>query len=181
MMEKLNPIIKRVKAPPSEHTFTIKPIKKILDRYVGDGVGWVDPFAGENSSAEYTNDLNPDKPTKYHLEAVEFCKIMEGQFKGVLLDPPYSPRQIKECYDGIGLRPDGNYTQASFYFDVIHAIAHKVVPGGFAICFGWNSQGFGRQLGFEMVEILLVCHSGHHNDTIVTVEKKINKRLEDYR
>ena len=38
---------------------------------------------------------------------------------------------------------------------------------------GWNSCGFGKKLGFEIVEILLVCHGRTHNDTIVTVEKKI--------
>lgn len=36
----------------------------------------------------------------------------------------------------------------------------------------WNSGGFGKNLGFEMIEILLVPHGGHHNDTIVTVERK---------
>ena len=27
--------------------------------------------------------------------------------------------------------------------------------------------------GFEIIRILLVCHGGHHNDTICTVERKI--------
>jgi hypothetical protein len=45
--------------------------------------------------------------------------------------------------------------------------------GGFAICFGWNSGGMGVTRGFELVEILLVAHGGAHNDTIVTIEKKI--------
>lgn len=37
----------------------------------------------------------------------------------------------------------------------------------------WNSGGIGAGLGFEQQEILLVAHGGWHNDTIVTVEKKI--------
>jgi hypothetical protein len=45
-------------------------------------------------------------------------------------------------------------------------------PGGLAICFGWNSAGFGRKRGYLMEEILLVNHGGAHNDTIVTVERK---------
>ena len=47
------------------------------------------------------------------------------------------------------------------------------LEGGFCISFGWNSNGMGKNRGFEIVEILLVAHGGHHNDTIVTVEKRI--------
>jgi len=52
-------IINRVWAMPNKWTFTIKPIAELLARYVGDGKGWVDPFAGKNSPAELCNDLNP--------------------------------------------------------------------------------------------------------------------------
>jgi len=45
-------------------------------------------------------------------------------------------------------------------------------PGGIAICFGWNSMGFGLTRGYELKEILLVTHGAAHNDTIVTVERK---------
>jgi hypothetical protein len=41
------------------------------------------------------------------------------------------------------------------------------------MCFGWNSSGIGIKRGFELIEVLLVCHGGSHNDTIVTVERKI--------
>ena len=43
---------------------------------------------------------------------------------------------------------------------------------GKVISFGWNSNGIGKTLGFEQVEILMVAHGGHHNDTICTVEVK---------
>ena len=49
----------------------------------------------------------------------------------------------------------------------------KIKKDGLAICFGWNTIGFGKKLGYELIEILLVCHGGCHNDTIVTVEQKI--------
>ena len=35
--------------------------------------------------------------------------------------------------------------------------------------------GDGKKYGFEIIEILLVAHGGWHNDTIVTVEKKVNE------
>ena len=97
-------LITRKWAMPSKHTFLIKPVAVLLKKYVGDGARWIDPFSGENSPAEFTNDLNPDKPTKFHLHAKDFCEIIPGPFKGVLLDPPYSLYQVKECYSGFGAK-----------------------------------------------------------------------------
>lgn len=169
-------IIRREWAMPSAWTFTIKPISKLIAKYIGDGTGWVDPFAGENSPAEITNDLNPLRPAKFHLHAKDFAEQLDQKYKGVLFDPPYSLRQAKECYDGIGYGMSVEDTQ-SFPNNVKDVLAHKIEIGGHAICFGWNSGGFGKGLGFEMIEILLVPHGGHHSDTIVTVEKKIQYRL----
>ncbi len=166
----------RIWSMPNKWTFQIQPIREILNRYVGDGKGWIDPFAGENSPAEITNDLNPERPTKYHLHAKEFATQLEGQYCGVLFDPPYSLRQTKECYDGIGYSMSQEDTQ-SFPNNVKDIIAHKIQVGGLAICFGWNSGGFGKNLGFEMIEVLLVPHGGHHYDTIVTVERKFQASL----
>lgn len=157
---------------PSRHTFTIKPIRELIQKYVGDGKNWIDPFAGFNSTAEFRNDLNPNAPTEHHMEAEEFCRMAEGQFDGALFDPPYSSRQIKECYEHIGIEAHGNYTTSNFYWKVKRAIAPKIKTGGYAISFGWNTSGFGKKLGFEIAEILLVAHGASHNDTIVTVEQK---------
>jgi hypothetical protein len=41
-----------------------------------------------------------------------------------------------------------------------------------AISFGWSSNGIGKTLNFEQLEILIVAHGGIHNDTICTVERK---------
>ena len=59
-----------------------------------------------------------------------------------------------------------------FPSNVKNILAPKVEAGGLAICCGWDSIGFGKNRGFELVEIMLVCHGGRHNDTIVTVERK---------
>lgn len=159
---------------PNKHTFKMNPIRDILNKYVGNGIGWIDPFAGENSPAEFTNDLNPCKPTKYHLYAHEFSELMQGKFKGVIFDPPYSLRQIKECYDEIGALYTDNWTNDASFGKVKDILAGKIENGGYAISFGWSSMGFGINRGFQMIEILLVPHGGHHYDTIVTVERKIN-------
>lgn len=164
--------ITRQWAFPSMHTFTIEPIRQLICRYVKDGKGWIDPFAGDNSPAEITNDLNPEKPTKYHMHALDFAKMLDGQYDGCLFDPPYSLRQIKECYDGIGCQDFLFNDSRHFPNDIKREIAHKIKAGGVVICCGWNSGGFGKKLGFEMEEILLIPHGGRHNDTIVTVERK---------
>ncbi len=163
-------------AMPSPWTFTIDPIARLIHRYVGDGIGWVDPFAGENSPAEITNDLNPDRRAMFNLHAKDFANELTGRYKGVLFDPPYSIRQTKECYDGIGYSMTHEDTQ-SFPNNVKDIIAPKIESGGIAICCGWNSGGFGKNLGFEIIEILLVPHGGHHADTIVTVERKFTNNF----
>lgn len=172
--------LSRTWAMPSRWTFTIPPIRKLLDRYVGDGKMWIDPFAGENSHAETTNDINPDRPTTHHLHAMDFVtNLNDGYHKGILFDPPYSLRQVKECYDGIGIKMSFEDSK-KFPNNVKDAAANKIIAGGHALSFGWNSGGFGKKRGFEIIEILLVAHGGHHNDTIVTVEKKINHSLSDF-
>ena len=158
---------------PSMHTFTIEPIRQLICRYVGDGKGWIDPFAGENSPAEITNDLNPEKPSKYHMHALDFAKMLDGTYNGCLFDPPYSLTQVKECYASIGCEDFMSQDASHFPYDIKREIAKRIKPDGIVICCGWNSGGFGKKLGFEMIEILLVPHGRTHNDTIVTVERKV--------
>jgi hypothetical protein len=157
---------------PSKDTFTIKPIKELLNRYVEDGLNWIDPFAGYNSPAEFTNDHNPEVKAKYCMEAKDFCEMIKGEFDGVLFDPPYSFRQVSEHYKVIGKKASMLDTSANFYCRAKDPISKKIKKNGFAISFGWNSAGFGLKRGFEIIEILLVPHGGSHNDTIVTVEAK---------
>lgn len=163
----------RVWAMPSPWTFTIHPISVLLSKYVGDGVGWVDPFAGENSPAEFTNDHNPERKAKSHIEAIEFCKQLDGRFKGVLFDPPYSFTQVKEHYTKLGQKVTKENTSMKFYEGVKSAMCEKIEKGGYAISFGWNTNGFGKARGFRIVEIMAVAHGGSKNDTFVTVEIKI--------
>ena len=37
---------------------------------------------------------------------------------------------------------------------------------------GWNSIGMGKSRGYEIVEILMVCHGRAHNDTLCVVDRK---------
>ena len=171
--------INRVWSMPNKWTFKIKPIAELVSRYVGDGEGWLDPFAGMYSPAEVKNDLNPEAPVNYHMDALLFLEsIGDVTHKGILLDPPYSISQVKECYGGIGfeqlqIKP----TSMKYWASVKNNMARIIKPDGIAICCGWSSMGLGINRGFEMVEILLVPHGGSKNDTIVTVERKIQSHL----
>jgi len=160
---------------PHKWTFTIKPIKDLLNFYVGRGDNWIDPFAGKYSPAEFTNDLDTKNiRAKHHLHAEQFLKLHENNSRdGCLFDPPYSTRQIKEVYQSIGIEKlNKNESQQCFNY-LKPQIADIIKPGGIVICCGWNSLGIGIKLNFEMLEILLVPHGGSHNDTIITVERKI--------
>jgi len=168
----------RVWAMPSAWTFTIKPIKELLSRYVPDGHGWIDPYSGLYSPAQYTNDMLPERNAIFCMDALEFCTTVlhhikpNGGFEGILFDPPYSYRQVSEHYKEAGRRATSMDTSTNFYNRIKNATADHIKQNGLAISFGWNSVGFGKNRGFELEEILLVCHGGHHNDTIVTVERK---------
>jgi hypothetical protein len=166
-------IIERAWSMPSKNTFEIKPIKELIMSEMTDGI-WLDPFANNKKFATITNDLNPAYDTDYHMDALDFLKMFDDDsVDGVLFDPPYSPRQIKECYESVGLDTQGGkLTRASFWSNLKNEIARIVKPGGKVLCFGWNSQGIGKTRGFTMKRILLVAHGGHHNDTICTVEIK---------
>lgn len=161
---------------PNKHTFLINPIRDLIEKYVGNGKNWIDPFAGENSPAEITNDLNPGKPTKYHLHAYDFINLLESEFAGCLFDPPYSLRQVKECYSNLGINIMTEKETQYFPIYIKDAIAPKIKMGGLVICCGWDTNAFGISRGFEFIEILLVAHGGRHNDTIITVEKKVHEQ-----
>jgi hypothetical protein len=121
-----------------------------------------------------TNDHNPEMPAQYHLDAEVFCRQLSGSYRGILFDPPYSYRQISEHYRLVGRKPTALDTSNRFYNRVMNAICDRITPGGYAISCGWNSNGFGPHRGFELVEVLLVAHGQHRNDTIVTVERKVS-------
>ena len=162
---------------PDKWTFNIKPINKLIFKYGGDFKGWIDPFAGMNSPAEFTNDINPEMNTIYHLESFEFAQILKGQYNGCLHDPPYSIGQVMESYKGYGYEQRIKYDRSGMYHQTKTEIAKKIKTGGYTISFGWSSAGFGKKRGFKIIEILLVAHGRGHYDTICTVERKFRHEL----
>lgn len=168
--------IERVWSMPNKNTFEILPIKKLIAEEVDLSKYWIDPFANRNKVATVTNDLSLEYDTDYHLDALEFMKLFEdNSVDGVLYDPPYSPRQVSECYNDVGYNVTWDTTKASFWGNHKREISRIVKIGGKVITFGWNSGGIGYKYGFEIERILLVPHGGWHNDTICTVEVKTHE------
>lgn len=166
--------INRKWAMPSSKTFNIKPIAELIDKYNVDGCVSIDPFANNSKIAMITNDIDTQYDTDYNMDATDFLKMFEDESVDlVLYDPPYSVRQVSECYKKLGMSVNMQTTQASYWTKQKKEIARILRKGGHCITCGWNSGGIGSSNGFEIQEILLVAHGGWHNDTIVTVDKKI--------
>ena len=168
-------VITRSWSMPSPDTFSVPPIRDFVVRWLR-GVS-VDPFARNSTLATYTNDLNPDTTAQEHRDAEEFLRSLAHRAIVVntgLFDPPYSPRQISECYKQVGREVGIEGTQnARLYKRVRDALDTLIAPGGVALSFGWNSAGMGKSRGYEIEEILLVAHGGAHNDTICVAERKL--------
>jgi hypothetical protein len=168
--------IDRIWAMPNKNTFSIKPIGELIHRYL-NGVS-CDPFANNNKLATITNDLDTQYDTDYHMDALDFLKSLDDKsIDVVLFDPPYSPRQVSECYKSLDMTVNMQTTQSSFWSNMKIEISRIIKDDGIVITCGWNSGGIGKKYGFTQEEILLVPHGGWHNDTIITVERKIKGLL----
>ena len=153
--------IERVWAMPNKRTFMIEPIRQMLFEEEVRG-RTIDPF-----------------PFTYKKDALEFLgEIKDSSVDMVLFDPPYSLRQLKECYQSIGRAITGEESRL-VYTQWKDEIARVIRPGGKCISFAWNSGGLGMSRGFEIERILLVAHGGNHNDTICTVERKVQHILKE--
>lgn len=164
-------------AMPNSNTFEVPPINDFVWKYLWQAEVSVDPFARDKDWATHTNDLNPSTKAQHHLDAEEFLKLMATQSVRadlILFDPPYSPRQISECYKSIGMEVGMKETQSALLYQrVRNAIIPILAPGGIVLSFGWNTVGMGKKHGFEIIEIKLVCHGGAHNDTICLAERRL--------
>lgn len=157
---------------PNSKTFLIKLIYELIHKYAYGKI--IDPFANSSTIATITNDLDVQYDTDYHLDALDFLKLFDQRsIDTVLYDPPYSPRQVSECYRNLGRTVNMKTTQASYWSKQKEQIGRIVKKEGIVISCSWNSGGIGKKHGFEIEEILLVPHGGWHNDTICTVERKI--------
>lgn len=176
-------IINRIWSMPNSKTFKIKPIKELILKYVKNNYIILDPFANECSIKNYlnckkyiSNDLDTEYNTDYHLEAQEFMKLFDDKsIDMILYDPPYSGRQVSECYKKLQKTVTYKDTNSGYFTKFKKEISRIIKPNGIVITCGWNTNGIGMKLGFEILEILIVAHGSSHNDTLITVERKKNE------
>ena len=166
--------ITRKGAPANHNTFSIPPIRKWIDEHAFSRSGnlVIDPFARTSKLAHITNDLNPAFDTDYNLDALDFLRIFSDESVDVVLfDPPYSLRQLKECYNGIG-HDLTSHESRYFFSDMRTEIARVLKPGGICLSFGWSTGGIGKKRNMKITDILIVPHGGNHYDTLCTKEVK---------
>ena len=159
--------ITRTWVMPSKWTFKMAPVQKLFGKY-DVGPGFADPFAGENSPAEITNDIE-GRGNRFQMDGLEFLKTFDdNSLPGCLFDPPYS---VEQCLRRYTPKHNGTAGRTEYWARCKDEIGRIVKPGGLVISFGWDSTGIGKKRGFEIIEIMLLCHGACHNDTIVTVER----------
>ena len=149
-------IINRFWSMPNHQTFKIPCIKQILK---------------DELNNEYL-DLFPLSQSMFlKIDALQLLKKLKSSSENnIVFDPPYSQRQLKEMYQNIGFSYDMNNSYWSNCKDEIARITRKTSK---VLSFGWNSNGIGKNRGFEIKKIWLIAHGSSHNDTIITLEEKI--------
>lgn len=172
----MQPVYNRVFAMPNADTLSVPEMRDFARKHLMAGQRSVDPFARNCRLASVTNDLNPETAAQFHMDAVQFCEMLRErgeQFDVGIFDPPYSPRQISECYQQVGRECSTSDTQSSFWRKCRDALDAIIKPGGLVISYGWNTNGMGLGRGYRIEEILIVAHGGAHNDTICMAERKL--------
>jgi len=150
--------ITREWAMPDKRTFQIPPIKRLIERETNGYKEIVDLF-----------------PYPFEKDALEHAKeYIDSSIDCILFDPPYSFHQLNVSYNDKGEKLTENYRR-----DLYNEVARILKTTGKCLSFGWNSNGLGKGRGFEIERILLVAHGGGHNDTICTVECKIQHTLKE--
>lgn len=173
-------MFRRVWSMANKETFSIKPIGEIVRKYLGTARVSVDPFARNSQGVTWANDLNPATRAPYHLDSICFLAMLHDQgvkADVVLFDPPYSPRQIKECYSAIGLKMGALDAMRTNWMRERDLIARMQEQGDVVVSCNWNSMGMGKKRGYQIIEGLLVCHGVGHNDTICIVEQKRGEEM----
>jgi hypothetical protein len=167
----------RTWAMPNGDTFSVPPIKDFVQSYLKNSKVSIDPFARDKRWATHTNDLNPSTKAEHHMDAEAFLHLLADtgvKADLIIFDPPYSPRQISECYKSIGMEVGMKETQSALLYQRVRdAIMPVCTKDAIVLSFGWNTVGMGKGHGFEQIEIMLCCHGGAHNDTICLAERRL--------
>ena len=151
--------------PVKRYTFEQPKLKKWVESWCRGRV--LNLFAGLTKlrAKEVRVDINPDMPADYHMDAYNFVTTWNnGSFDTVILDPPYNLRMAREKYNGYYI---GKFTKVK---NVLPSIMNEM---GRVITLGYDTTGMSRKRGFRKLAIVVICHSGDHNDTLGVVEERV--------
>lgn len=108
--------------------------------YRPEGIS-IDPFSNNARLADITNDLNPDCESDFHLDAKDFLEQFEDEsISMVLYDPPYSPRQVSECYKHFGYTVNMETTQSSYWKNIRSRLAGLFVQAELLLPVGGTAE-----------------------------------------
>jgi 23S rRNA G2069 N7-methylase RlmK/C1962 C5-methylase RlmI len=156
-------LIGHFRCPLHRYTFSVKTIRTWVEQTCEGRV--LNLFAGQTRLAvdEVRNDLDPQMPADFHLDALEFLRGWTGEkFRTILLDPPYAYRKSMELYKGMVCSP---------FRQLKDAIPACLEPGGLVITFGYHSIVMGRNRVFRLERLAIFSHGGAIHDTIASVER----------
>lgn len=148
------PKMTRLFSLPNKQPYKISHVKKLFKKYVHGVTLDLFPFPYQQDALTTIQDHQDES-----IDCITF-------------DPPYSNYQLKKQYEDKGIamiKANRNY-----FGELFKEIKRVVKPGGYIVTLGWNSK---RASGFEFEEIILLNHGTMHNDTIITVQRKINHSL----
>lgn len=152
-----------IQCPLSRYTFSVQAIRLWVESVCIGKV--LNLFAGQTklNADELRNDLDPEMPADFHLDALDLLRGWQGEkFDTILLDPPYAYRKSMEMYKGMICSP---FRQLK---DEIPRCLH---PGGKVVTFGYHSVVMGRSRSFHLEQVALFNHGGAIHDTIASVER----------
>ena len=138
---------------PNKRTYTMQPVKRLFEQEINGGIV-IDLFS-----------------FPYKTDALEYIQTQKSNSADVVtFDPPYSDYELGRHYLNKGISP----SNGPYYKKLRNECFRVIKPDGKIIVFGWNSVRFP---GFKIERILLLNHGGMHNDTIITVQQKIQNSL----
>jgi hypothetical protein len=157
----------RICQPLHSYTFKSPKIRHWVEKNCQGKV--LNLFAGmvKLSVPEVRVDADTTTKPDFDMDALEFVRYATKKgliFDVVILDPPYSYRKSMEKYKGFIASP---FRQLKDELLAIIPIDGKVIT------FGYHSNSMGKVRGFELLNVLLICHGGAQHDTIAIVEKRI--------
>jgi hypothetical protein len=160
-------------AMPNKYTFQIPQCYNFISKHImiqsenfGKHPIIIDPFCGTSKIANIRNDMRESG-----VDSLVWLKRLDPHvFDVVLFDPPYTPRQLKECYDDIGMALHD--TTAGYWGKLKDEIVRITAPEGIILSFGYGASQVGMKRGFKIYDGLVILHGGNHNATICMAEHR---------